>query len=79
MTLVMGVGERPTAGGRENVNAGGTDDADEALPAAVAVAHASLLSTCFALDCFEVVLSSLQRGGHATKGTHVTCLIHFLQ
>ncbi len=32
------------AGGRENVNAGGIGDADKALPAAVAAAHASLLS-----------------------------------
>jgi hypothetical protein len=31
------------------------------------------------VDCFEVVSSSLQMGGHATKRTHVTCLIHFMQ
>ena len=43
----VGVGERP-AEGREDIGVGGTGDADEALPAAAAAAHAALLSTCAA-------------------------------
>jgi len=48
----VGVGVRP-AERREDISVGGTDDADEALPAAAAVAHAALLSTCAARRSFN--------------------------
>ena len=48
----VGVGERP-AEGREDIGVGGTGDADEALPAAAAAAHAALLSTCAARRSFN--------------------------
>jgi len=48
----VGVGERP-AEGREDIGVGGTGDADEALPAAAAAAHAALLSTCAAQRSFN--------------------------
>jgi len=48
----VGVGRRP-AEGREDIGVGRTGDANEALPAAAAAAHAALLSTCAARRSFN--------------------------